>query len=141
MCWLSFCLNCGDTHRRQTWIKWHNPMEKIQTPGITSGASLSKETSVWDSPVLLAVSLFSVASVSTRKDRFHHKGCLFSYRGETCSSLWSEQSVVWTGTRHNFRFKTKKQTKRKPQLWEIWHWPNFLWKIPKLKPLQRERKC
>lgn len=87
--------------------------------------------------------LISVASVSTSKARFHHKGCLFFIQGRnvfisvirTISSVNCNQTQFWFKTKE--KNKTKKQ---KPQLWEIWHWPNFLWKIPKWKPLQREGK-
>ena len=49
----------------------------IQTPEITFKASQT-QTLVWGSTLLLVV-LFSVAQISTRKDRFYCKAYLFFY--------------------------------------------------------------
>lgn len=95
--------------------------------------------------------LISVASVSTSKARFHHKGCLFFIQGRnvfisvirTISSVNCNQTQFWFKTKEKKPKQNKKNPKKqKPQLWEIWHWPNFLWKIPKWKTLAkgRERK-
>lgn len=63
----------------------------IQTPRLASEDS--RETFAWDSPVLLAV-CFQWLQFLPEETGFTMKGAYFSYRGETCSSLGLEPSVV-----------------------------------------------
>lgn len=98
---------------------------------------------VWDSPVRLSCFLFSVASVFTRKDRFHHKGCALSIQGRNV--LISVMRTISSVNRNQtqFQFKTRKETKTKtktPTLGDL-----ALAKLPledsKVKTLKREEKC
>lgn len=107
MSWLSFCLYCGDcTTEQRTCVKWHNPVKMIQTQGWLP-KTLKGDLRLGFS--CASSCLFSVASVSTRRDRFHHKGCLLFRQGRnmflsgirTISSVNRKQTQFW--------FKTKKK--------------------------------
>lgn len=119
---------------QQTWIKRHNPCENNPNPRDYFQSLSNVDLSLGlDSASFL--SYFQWLRFLLEKTDFigKHAWFIFLYRGSVIR--WSLTSTI--EIRYNFGLK---QRKKPPKLLGIWHWPNFLWKIPKLSPLKRKGK-
>lgn len=141
MHWLSFCVYCRGA-------KWSNKLEYVitlvritQTLEIPFKASQT-QTCLGLYSASSCLSYFQWLRFLPEKSDFlvKHAQFIFLYRGESVRLCDYMISNMTTGIRYNFGLKQREN----PRLLGIWHWPNFLWKTPKLNPLKRkgkEMKC